>query len=154
MAIEVLLAAWFGAVGVWLARIDLASHRLPDIGTGSLALGVGVLTLSVGDSTRLQAGMLLALATAGVLALGAGVPPYPIGWGDVKLQFGLGYYLGWYHPVLAVWGFAGSFILGGAVALALLIWRGSIANAPIAFGPFMVAASALVVWVGKITEII
>jgi leader peptidase (prepilin peptidase)/N-methyltransferase len=152
--IELLLAAWFGAVGAWLARVDIAEHRLPDIGTGSLALGVGILTLCAGDSSRLQASLLLAFATAGVLALGAWVPPHPIGWGDVKLQVGLGLYLGWYHPAIAVGGFVLSFILGGVAASWLLFRRRCVAHAPIAFGPFMLAASAWVVWAGKSAEII
>lgn len=154
MWIEVLLAIWVGAVGAWLTRIDLASHRLPDIGTFGLAVGVGSVTLFAGDSPRLAAALLAALATSGLLALGAAVPPYPIGWGDVKLQVGLGYYLGWYHPVLAVWGCAGSFILGGMVAVGVLLRGGLRSDSPIAFGPFMVAACALVVWAGKSAEII
>jgi len=151
--IEFAAAVLFAGLGAWLSRVDLELHRLPDIGTGGLVVGIGALWLASGEPQRIQLGVVCAVVTAGVMALGAWAPPHPIGWGDVKLQAGLGLYLGGYHPLLAAAGFVGSLVLGGLAALWLLA-RGRSAADPLPFGPAMIAAAALVVGGGKSTGII
>jgi leader peptidase (prepilin peptidase)/N-methyltransferase len=71
-----------------------------------------------------------------------------LGLGDVKLAFLLGLfvgYLGWGHLVVAV---LGAFILGGLVALVLLLTRRASRKDSIPFGPFMTTAAIVAVIFG------
>ena len=70
-----------------------------------------------------------------------------LGFGDVKLAFPLGMfvgYLSWSHLVVAG---VGAFVIGGIVSLVLLLTRRVRRTDAIAFGPFMtVAAFATIVY--------
>jgi leader peptidase (prepilin peptidase)/N-methyltransferase len=80
----------------------------------------------------------------GLLARGA------LGFGDVKLAFLLGVftgYLGWGQVVLAG---LGSFILGGLVALVLVVTRRASRKDAIPFGPFMTTAAIVAVVAGDV----
>lgn len=63
-----------------------------------------------------------------------------MGFGDVKLAFIMGFMLGWYHGLIAVYI---SFITGGLIGMILLIMRRKGMKSKVAFGPFLVISSAI-----------
>ena len=143
-----------GVAGLLLSRIDLREHRLPNCGTGSLAVGLGILAVVAHDSWRMQSGVMAGALSAGVFALAAALPPHALGWGDVKLQGGLGFYLGFLDPRLVLYQCVMAFLVGGVVALIGILRRSHRAHDHIAFGPSLVAGVALAVIAGKYGEII
>ena len=72
----------------------------------------------------------------------------------MKLQAGLGFFLGFVDPSLVFLQVVGSVLLGGAVAGWLVVTRKLSASQHLAFGPFMIAATALAIIVGKSAETI
>ncbi len=137
------LTVWLLLVplGVLLARIDLAVHRLPDVLTlpaaGGTAAALGAAALLPGHAgswpRALLGGVVLGAAYL-VLVL---INPGGMGLGDAKLAPTLGMALGWYGwPTL----FAGTclaFALGAAAAVTLLLTRRADRRTAIPFGPFM-----------------
>jgi hypothetical protein len=69
--VVVIMHLGVGIVGLLLSRIDLLEHRLPNCGTGSLAVGLGILAVVAGDSGRVQSALLAGAVSAGVFALAA-----------------------------------------------------------------------------------
>ena len=136
-------ALYVAATAPELGRIDLAEHRLPNrlvvpgLAVGLLAAAGSWATTGVPPIIPVVAG----IAYAGVLfilALGGGM-----GMGDVKLAAVLG--LASPTVTIAVASPLLAFLLGGVVALVVLIVRGRGSRIP--FGPFLLAghAGALVV---------
>ena len=83
---------------------------------------------------------------SGVVFLGLAVMPgKPLGMGDVKFQFSLGWMLSYLDPALAVMGVAGSFVVGGLSVIPRLIWSGGKASDPVPLGPWMMVATCCVV---------
>ncbi len=156
---EYLLHGIFGVAGLWLSVIDAREHRLPNLGTGALFVAVGGLCLGVvvcgaAEPSRMTMALVASVVSSGLCALLAVIPPGSLGFGDVKLQAGLGLYLGWLDPVLVVGQVCGAFFLGGVGAVWQIIRGKMLANDHLAFGPFMIAATAGMVWLGKSVEII
>lgn len=152
--IEALLHLGVGVAGLWLSIIDAREYRLPNLGTGSLALVVGTLGVLGASDAALGQALACAAVSSGALALLAWLPPRALGWGDVKLQVGLGFYLGLFSPVLVCVQVAGSFVIGGLVALGAVLTRVRTLQDSVAFGPWMVSATLLTVVLGKSGEII
>ncbi len=152
--VVVIMHLGVGIAGLVLSRIDLLEHRLPNRGTGSLAVGLGILAVVAGDSGRVQSALLAGAVTAGVFALAAALPPHALGWGDVKLQGGLGFYLGFLDSRLVLVQCVMAILVGGVVALIGILRKSHGARDPIAFGPSLVAGVALAVIAGKYGEII
>lgn len=149
-----LLHLTVGVSGFFLALIDAKEHRLPDRGTYSTAVLVVVLALVHNDGERLHQAVSGAVASGLFFWLLAVLPSRPLGWGDVKLQGVLGFYLGWWSPTLVLLQVFGAFLLGGAAAL-WLVWRGRVdLRDPVAFGPAMIVATWLAIVLGKSSEII
>lgn len=63
-----------------------------------------------------------------------------IGFGDVKFGFVLGLFFGWWGLLVLLL----SYLIGGLVATVLLLWGTKKAKSQVAFGPFLVIASFLV----------
>ncbi|MGB7448480.1 MAG: A24 family peptidase [Ornithinimicrobium sp.] len=130
---------------VALAAIDLDVHRLPDrivAGTGGVLL-IGLSLASVLDAgvgpwwrawaCALASGalyLLLALLTLARGSLGVGL-------GDVKLSMLLGAALGWFGVQNAVVGIYAGFVIGGALALTLLLSGRVGLRGHLAYGPPM-----------------
>lgn len=150
----VLLHLTVAVSGFFLALIDAKEHRLPDRGTYSTAVVVGVLALVHNDVERLQQALYAGVASGLFMCALAMLPSRPLGWGDVKLQVVLGFYLGWWFPPLVVVQVLGAFVLGGVAALWLVFRRQVDMRDPIAFGPAMISATWLAVAWGKSCEII
>lgn len=152
--VVVIMHLGVGIAGLLLSRIDLLEHRLPNRGTGSLAVGLGILAVVAGDSGRVQSALLAGAVSAGVFALAAALPPHALGWGDVKLQGGLGFYLGFLDSRLVLVQCVMAILVGGVVALIGILRKSHGARDPIAFGPSLVAGVAVAVIAGKYGEII
>lgn len=152
--VVVIMHLGVGIAGLLLSRIDLLEHRLPNRGTGSLAVGLGILAVVAGDSGRVQSALLAGAVSAGVFALAAALPPHALGWGDVKLQGGLGFYLGFLDSRLVLVQCVMAILVGAVVALIGILRKSHRARDPIAFGPSLVAGVAVAVIAGKYGEII
>jgi leader peptidase (prepilin peptidase) / N-methyltransferase len=152
--IEVILHLSVAVAGLSLSIIDAREYRLPNLGTGSLALAVGILGVLGASDAALGQAMACAVLSSGAFALLAWLPPWALGWGDVKLQVGLGFYLGLFSPVLVCVQVVGSFVIGGLVALWAVMARVRTPQDSVAFGPWMVLATLLTVVLGKSSEII
>jgi leader peptidase (prepilin peptidase)/N-methyltransferase len=141
---------YLAALSVALAFIDVAHRRLPDLLTlpsypvAIAALGVATPFVRHGASHLLHGAIGLVCASAFYLIL---VLLYPagIGWGDVKLSGLLGLYLGWIGPTALFIGLAAGFVLAAAAALALIAAGRATRKSQIAFGPFMLAGSLVVI---------
>lgn len=142
---------YLAAIAVALAAIDLDVKRLPDaIVLPSYLVGVVLLAPAVvvaGDWTAAFRGLVGAVVLGGLYLLLALLKPGGMGLGDVKLAGLLGLYLGvlgW--DTLAVGGF-GAFLLGGAAAVGLLLARRAGRRTAVPFGPFMLTAAMLALFV-------
>ncbi|MGC5285666.1 prepilin peptidase [Micromonospora sp. DT231] len=121
-ALPVFLAV--AAVGLVLARVDLACLRLPDplvLAAGVLALGgLTAVAMLSGEAARLL-GALAGAAVAGVAhVLLALLPGSRLGFGDVKLATVLGLPLGWIGRDALVVGLVLPHLLHGGLVLGLL----------------------------------
>lgn len=117
-----------GLPAVW---IDAQTHRIPNVLVGATLLAA--FAVQVGSHGTTGAGLAIAGATLGLVAL---LPLYlagAMGAGDVKFMGALGALLG---PYGAMWAVALTLIAGSALALALLGWRRWVAlEAPAAGAP-------------------
>jgi leader peptidase (prepilin peptidase)/N-methyltransferase len=97
--VELWMVVLTGVVGLRLSVIDLAEHRLPNRFTLPLFVSLVVVSSVGGDGASLQ-GALVGSVVSGVVFLGIAVMPgKPLGMGDVKFQFGLGWMLGYLDPL-------------------------------------------------------
>lgn len=139
--------------GLALAAIDADVHRLPNAIT--LPLIPLVLTLlavasaSTDDGSALRRAALAALLVGGGFLLLAFVLfGRSIGMGDAKLMVSLAPALGWLSWTHVLAGLWIGFVLGGVVALGLLLTKRVTTGTHLAFGPYLVAGALLAVAVG------
>ncbi|MFR9774541.1 prepilin peptidase [Micromonospora sp. MS34] len=137
------------AVGLVLARVDLACLRLPDplvaLAAAGGGLGLVAAALAAGTPGRLLpalAGAAVSFAGYVLLAL---LPGARLGFGDVKLAAALGLPLGWLGwPALGL-GLLLPHVLNGVVALALLAARRVRRDTALPFGPAILTGAWLAV---------
>ncbi|MFE1645376.1 prepilin peptidase [Microbacterium sp. P01] len=135
-------------VSVVLTVIDLREHRLPN--RIVLPLYPAVLALlAIACVFGSPWTWLLRAAVSGATlfvfyALMRGVSGRGVGGGDVKLAGVIGLYLGWVGWGALVVGTVSGFLIGGAVAVALLAARRANRSTAIPFGPCLLAGA----WVG------
>ncbi|MBE3073643.1 MAG: prepilin peptidase [Actinobacteria bacterium] len=135
---------YLGAVGGALTLIDLDVHRLPDrLVLPSYPIAFVLLlppTLATGQWGALLRGVLAGFALfVGYLVLALVSPGGGcLGFGDVKLAGVLGLLLGWlgWSPVIV--SVLGAFVIGGVIALILLLAGRVSRSSHIAFGPSMI----------------
>ena len=137
-----LLFAWLAVTLVW---IDADVHRLPD-GLVLPAYPVLLVLVAIAAAGAGQlAPLVRALACmAGVYAVYfvmAWVSPGSLGFGDVKLSGLIGLVLGWLSVPMVVVGLLAGFVVGGVVALAMLLGRRVGLMSHIAFGPAMLVGA-------------
>jgi leader peptidase (prepilin peptidase)/N-methyltransferase len=142
---------YLAAIGVALAAIDFDVHRLPNaIVLPSYAVGVLLLMpagAADGDwfgASRALAGMLGMFAVYLLLAMAY---PGGMGFGDVKLAGLLGLFLGYLSWGAVLVGAFGGFLLGGVGGGILLACGRAGRKSAIAFGPCMIAAAVLALFV-------
>ena len=143
---------YFTAAGVALAVIDLDHHRLPNaivlpsyvvvfalLGLAALIDrdGPGLVRASVGAAALFAAYYALAFTY-----------PAGMGFGDVKLAGVVGAVLAYLSWGTLLVGTLGAFVLGAVVGGAWVVVHRGNRKSAIAFGPFMIAAALLAVFVG------
>ena len=144
---ETVAVGWVAVVGVALAAVDVAAHRLPDrlvLPAYPVVLGA----LAVAATADASPGRLARAVAAGVLLAAAYLAlalarPGDLGLGDVKLAGVLGLVLGWAGWPAFLVGALGAHVLLGAIALVLLALRRVTLRSALPFGPFMLAAALL-----------
>ncbi|MFK3984474.1 prepilin peptidase [Micromonospora sp. NPDC050397] len=156
-ALPLLAYCWVALVGLILAIVDLAVHRLPDRLTALLAAGVlaalGAQCLSTGEAHRLLEALAACAGAAMFYFLMSALTGGGIGLGDAKLAFGLGITVGWAGwPAVAVATFLG-LVLTGLGALVLLLLRRAGRKDAIPHGPFMVLAALATIVVAALTGV-
>ncbi|WP_166848810.1 A24 family peptidase [Isoptericola sp. BMS4] len=137
------------AAGAALGVVDARTHRLPNALTYPATGAVAALLLlaALADGTWVAAGRALAggLALGGLYLLLHLVSPSGLGRGDVKLAVMLGTVTAW-SGWSALWAAALlPFVLGGLVAVALLVTRRASRTTAIPFGPFMLLGAAVAI---------
>ncbi|WP_168207502.1 prepilin peptidase [Microlunatus elymi] len=143
----IFVLAWVWAVV--LAFIDFSVRRLPDKLTlpayPLAALGLALCSWQIGDwQALLWAAICAASAVVGFLLLALfGSSKEGLGLGDVKLAGVLGGLLGWLDPMVAVLGLLTGFILGGLVAVVIMIARRGGRQSHMTFGPAMILGAYL-----------
>ncbi|MEG3615966.1 A24 family peptidase [Isoptericola haloaureus] len=133
--------------GVALGAVDRRTHRLPDAVTYPTTAVVGALlalaALVDGDAAPLLRAAAGAIVLGGTYLLLHLVNRSGLGLGDVKLAVLLGLVTCWFgwSPLWAT--AVLPFLLGGTVAIVLLVARRATRSTAIAFGPFMLAGAAV-----------
>ncbi|MCD0485773.1 A24 family peptidase [Streptacidiphilus sp. ASG 303] len=134
---------WAALLGVPLAFVDAAEHRLPDALTLPAFAGTAVLlvaaALGSGRPGVLPRCLLAALALGALY--GATALVAPMGLGDAKLAPTLGALLGWYGWGAVLAGVFAGFLLAGLHGAVLLATRRARGADPLPFGPFMLAGA-------------
>ncbi|MGQ0825767.1 MAG: prepilin peptidase [Actinomycetota bacterium] len=170
--VELLTAALFAAVGArfsddWvlpaylvftagllaLAFIDLDTFLIPNrvlypVDFISIPLLAGGAAAD-GDFDHMARGLLGGLGSFGFFFLIHVVSPRGMGFGDVRLSFLLGTFLGYLGPKYVVGGLFAGFLLGAIIGVALMIAGARKRNQHIPFGPFLVAGAMLFVLAGE-----
>ena len=140
----------FGILLLWIALTDFRCFEIPD-GASVLLAGGGALSTWLVAPDLLLPHLLAALAWCGLFASvlllhrrARGIDG--LGWGDVKLIFGIALWLGWDGTVLCVLSAA---LTGAGTQVALAAAGRQRTDAPvpgaIAFGPFL-CLSAGAIW--------
>ncbi|MCZ7377738.1 prepilin peptidase [Micromonospora sp. WMMC250] len=149
-ALPVLLVV--AAVGLVLARVDLACLRLPDplvLTAGLVALaGLTAVALLTDEPARLLgvlAGATVAGAAHVLLAL---LPGSRLGFGDVKLAAALGLPLGWLGRDALLVGLLLPHLLHGALVVGLLAARRVRRDTLLPLGPALLAGAWLAALLG------
>ena len=149
-ALRLAALLYLAAITIALALIDLDVHRLPNaIVVPSYAVGavlLGASGLLAGDFVglaRAAAGAGASVLFYTILAL---VKPGGMGLGDVKLAGVLGMYLGAAGWAQLAVGTIAAFVLGGTVAVILLIAQRARRTDGLPFGPWMLAGA----WTGLV----
>jgi leader peptidase (prepilin peptidase) / N-methyltransferase len=148
LAAVLVALAIFAVCAVVLTVTDLRDHRLPNrwtgllAGGGGLALGLACLADDLGWTRfwSMAGGGAVYFALLLVLHL---ISRTGMGMGDVKLAGGLGLYagwLGWDHLLGAI---VLGFMVGGVVALALVLTRRATGDTHVPFGPAMLVGTAV-----------
>lgn len=141
--------AWAGIVGVALAFVDVAVHRLPDrlIATalfGTL-VGFGLATALGTPYHRILIAMACGLGAAAGYFLIVFLSPSGMGLGDAKLALLVGLTAGWFGVGAALYGIFIGFLLAGLTALTLLTLRRVSRRDRIAHGPFMLLGALIAI---------
>jgi leader peptidase (prepilin peptidase)/N-methyltransferase len=146
--LELVAFLYLAGVSVALALIDLDVRRLPN----SIVLPgylVGAVLLGTAGALDADWGALVG-AAAGAVALFVGylvmafAYPGGMGLGDVKLAGVLGLFLGYLGWGSLIVGAFSAFLLGGLLALVLVVARRAGRKSGIPFGPWMLAGA----WIG------
>ncbi len=140
--------AWAAVCAAVLFITDCHEHRLPNRWTGALAAG-GALTAAAVALLSGEPGVLLTAVLCGVGYLAAMLLLHlltrgGLGMGDVKLAGGLGLYAGVLGPGATAVAGVLAILLGGLLAVALVLTRRARASTHLPFGPPMLLAAAVV----------
>ncbi len=146
---ELAAMVFLAVVGLALATIDIAVHRLPDRLTlpayPVMALMLGAAALVDGRWEPLVRALAAGLvAGLGYLALVL-LRPDQLGLGDAKLAGVLGIALGWFGWKALLYGTALAFVSCAVAGLGLMAARRGTLRTALPLGPFMVAGAFAVI---------
>ena len=147
----------FGVALVALTAIDLETYLLPNRIVFPLA-GAGIALLAVAAVADDDWAAYLRALLGGAVGFGAfivlfAISPRALGFGDVKLAFVLGLYLGWLGWGEVALGFFLGFLYGALIGLVLLVARVRGRKDPVPFGPFLAAgAITAALWGAEILD--
>lgn len=138
---------YLASIGVALALIDLQTHRLPNAivlpSYAVLAVLLALASWGSGDWSALVRAVVGGVVLWLLYFLLLLVKPEGMGFGDVKLAGLVGACLAWLGwGTLAVGAF-GAFLVGGFVAVGLLVAGRARRGTAIPFGPWMVVGAAI-----------
>ncbi|WP_425863689.1 prepilin peptidase [Arthrobacter sp. TWP1-1] len=143
---------YYLVMAVRLAVIDIKHQLLPNrivfpsaAIAGVLLLSASLVMLDGATALRTILGAVVLWVAYAVLRL---ISPSSMGFGDVKLAFVLGLYLGFVSWQAVLWGTVLAFVLGAVWGLALIVSRRGTGKTQIPFGPFMLAGALVVLVVG------
>ena len=145
--------AWcgFSAALLTLAMIDWDTTLLPDDITLPL-LWAGLIAAALQWTPAVNLPTALWGAVAGYLSLWIVYWAFKLvtgkegmGYGDFKLLAALGAWLGWQVLPLIV---LMSSVVGAFIGITLVVFKGRDHNIPLAFGPYLAIAGAIVLFVG------
>ena len=146
MSIALPAFIFLAALGVQLARIDVALHLLPNplvlmllAGGFLLFLMPGLFNKQADDLLRAVLGAVILFVCYLILGL---ISPGGIGMGDVKLAAPVGLYLGYLGWSQLLYGGLLGFILNGVVTVLMLSRKGRNKASEVAHGPSMLGATA------------
>ncbi|MES9543167.1 prepilin peptidase [Actinomadura sp. NPDC000600] len=136
---------YLAAVGALLGFIDVAVKRLPDRFTlPSYGIAAALLAAAApftdAGLRRFEHALIGMAALFALYFVQAFLVPSGIGLGDVKLSGVLGLYLGWFGQDAWVVGLLVTYLLGGVVAVGIMIVRRS-RKGEFPFGPYMLAGA-------------
>lgn len=141
-------------VGTALVAVDADVHRLPNALTLPLVpvtlalLTLAAVTADRGDDLRRSA-WALALVGGGFVLLSLLTGSRGVGMGDAKLVLSLAPLLAWHGWTPLVAGIYGAFLLGGGVALVLVVLRRADRRTQLAFGPYLIVSALLTLLVAS-----
>ncbi len=154
VTVETFVYAGFFWVLVVLTVIDLEHRRLPDrIVIPTFALGWAGLILAAAlddDFGRLADAAFGALIFGGFFFVVAFIYPAGMGFGDVKLAFVLGTFLGYLGGIaVTLVGMFLSFVGGGVVGVGVMLAGGGSRKSQLPFGPFLALGTTVAIFIGR-----
>ncbi len=143
--------AWAALIGVALAFVDRAVHRLPDrliiAGITGTLLGFGVAALGSDGASHLGTALLGAAGAGAVYLVMVLAMPGAIGPGDAKLAVLIGLATGWFGLPITVLALLCTVVLAGAGAVTMLVAGRAGRHDHLAYGPYMLAGALVAVLV-------
>ncbi|SEE65790.1 leader peptidase (prepilin peptidase) / N-methyltransferase [Arthrobacter alpinus] len=143
---------YYLVMATWLTVIDIKHQLLPNrivfpsaAIAGVLLLSASLVMLDGATALRTILGAVVLWVAYAVLRL---ISPSSMGYGDVKLAFVLGLYLGFVSWQAVMWGTVLAFFLGAVWGLVLIVSRRGTGKTQIPFGPFMLAGALVVLVIG------
>ena len=142
----------FFACLVSISVIDLELQIIPNrIVYPTIAVSLPLLALAAVAKTDIDP-LVTALAGAGIafaiLLVVHLVSPASMGFGDVRLAFILGLFLGWFDLSHVAIGLFVGFALGAVVGIGLMLFGGRGRKDSVSFGPFLATGAAIAVLFG------
>jgi leader peptidase (prepilin peptidase) / N-methyltransferase len=132
---------WAGLLGVALAAIDAAVHRLPDPLTIAAALGALLLlsgaAATTGDHHALIRAVLSGIGLGAVYLVPILATSTGMGRGDGQLALAIGLCLGWVSVAAVITATVAAVLLAAAYVAAMLSTGRLGRRDPVAYGPFM-----------------
>lgn len=139
---------WFGfvvaSVSLVDARIWLIPWWSPWLGSAVGAVLMTAAAVSLGDAQPMVTAAVGAAAAFAFFFVLWFVAPGRLGFGDVRLAFMIGLFLGWLSPMLVVWGL----LIGSFVGVVVGVWTMAVRRGGhFAFGPALSIGALAAVWV-------
>lgn len=142
----------FFAALLAVSVVDLQLQIIPNrIVYPAIFLSIPLLALAAAgehDWWRLERALISAAAAWSALLVIHLVSPGGMGFGDVRLSFLLGLFLGWFGYGHVLTGLFLGFLLGAVVGLLLVVLRLRKRTDHVPFGPFLAVGAALAILVG------